>query len=73
MGDKKQRILPNSGIVKRIEKAQNGMSVINPQIVANTVNKGLEVLDNLYDKYRTGKYTRPIYEFLVDTNDTLLK
>ena len=63
MGDKKQRILPNSGIVKRIEKAQNGMSVINPKIVANAVNKGIEVLGNLYDKYRKGKYTRPIYEF----------
>ena len=63
MGDKKQIILPNSGIVKRIEKAQNGMSIINPKIVSNTVNKGIEVLGHLYDKYRNGKYTRPIYEF----------
>ena len=61
MGNEKQRILPNSGIVKRIEKAQNGMSVINPKIVANAVNKGIEVLGNLYDEYRKGKYTRPIY------------
>lgn len=55
--------MKESGIVKRVEKARNGMSVINPQIVSSAVSKSLEVLGNLYDKYRTGKYTRPIYEF----------
>ena len=50
MGDKKQRILPSSGIVKRIEKDQNGMSIIDPQIVTNIVSKNLKVLDNLYNR-----------------------
>ena len=66
MGDKKQRILPNSGIVKRIEKAQNGMSVINPQIVANTVGKNLKVLDNLYNRSKPQVSSTYIYNPVIN-------
>lgn len=40
----------NSSIVKRIEKTQNKIGVINPQIVTNTVSKSLKVLDSLYNR-----------------------
>lgn len=56
----------NSGIVKRIEKAQNKTNVINPQIVANTISKSLKILDNLYNRYKSQTSSTYVYKPVID-------
>lgn len=56
----------NSGIVKRIEKAQNKTNTITPQIVANTISKNLKILDNLYNRYKSQISNTYVYKPVID-------
>ena len=56
----------NSGIIKRIEKAQNKTNVIDPQIVTNTISKSLKILDNLYNRYKSQISNTYVYKPVID-------
>lgn len=56
----------NSGIVKRIEKAQNKTNMIDPQIVTNTISKSLKILDNLHNRYKSQTSSTYVYKPVID-------
>lgn len=66
----------NSGIVKRIEKAQNKTNMIDSQIVANTISKSLKILDNLHNRYKSQTSSTYVYKPVINkifTDEKVIK